>query len=1049
MLNKNIMIRTIIVIFICLFSYVYSYAQTLTEAEVCGVMNRGLELHKNKQYSEALEAFLTIGANVDASKSEGERQVYVCSQTKACSCYYSLERYGEGYQLAKTLISTKLGDKEKSKVYSQYVMNGYKLATQLMKFDIESLKEARSIFWEIEPYTDEQNKKYVVSGIPCTWYYEGCVYHIDEKYDEALACYNEALMSSEERKLSSIAISALERIADIKYDLGEYDKAIEKYEDLLSQYNRINNEAKQMEIAVDLCKLNGRIGNMKQKARYDNFTDSLFEETKDIEAHFIYYRYRGNEAVNRGDYNYAEICFQKAMKVAKEQSLNANEELIYHDMSNLYYATGRYDEAVEARYLSIGSNKECSKDNYMSYIFITDCYQKKGDNENVKKYLDALFKIEGQLDEPRQLMKIYEKRASYHKSNNDNKSALVDYKKAEEIMSKYPVTDLDNITLYTLIGGVEHSLKNYEQSVYYYRKSADANKELYGEYSMKYLNAQIYLANAQGFAGLIDDGCENYKLAVNGLKGIMKRELPYMNTTERENVWKPLCTLLTRMTPYAIEAKQYQTEYTQSCYDALLMSKAFLLDSERSIYDIIKNKRDEETMQMYMNIAIQKNQIKKWKRNYTEYADSIFIALNKVARLENVLMKKVKSYGDMSTFIDVNYESVKNVLGQNEVLLDFTDFVPKNGDMRYATYIVNQKQKYPLLQPLFSESQIDSLRIVRPDMFYDTDFASDVIKLLWDPIKKHIAQGATVYYVPSQLLFQVCLESLPLEDGTLLGEHYNFVRLSSARELVRQKRKDNKIAINNMSAVLYGGLIYDIDTKLMEQHAKLYDLSFLSMNESRLVRGDSVEFLPYSKIEIDSVSEILNRSKFEVSPYMGMNGTEESFLSMHGKSPQILHLATHGFYYTPTQANEVDYLRGYSDAMSLSGLIMSGGNAAWQGKKLPEGVLGGVLTANNIARLDLSNTDMVVLSACQSGQGNATAEGLYGLQRAFKKAGVGTMVMTLWSVSDKVATEFMIKFYESLAENNWNKHKAFNIAKSQIKEEYPDPYYWAAFVMLD
>lgn len=112
--------------------------------------------------------------------------------------------------------------------------------------------------------------------------------------------------------------------------------------------------------------------------------------------------------------------------------------------------------------------------------------------------------------------------------------------------------------------------------------------------------------------------------------------------------------------------------------------------------------------------------------------------------------------------------------------------------------------------------------------------------------------------------------------------------------------------------------------------------------------------------------------------------------------------------------------------MSLSGLIMSGGNAAWCGKELPKGTLDGVLTANNIARLDLSNTGMVVLSACQSGQGNATAEGLYGLQRAFKKAGVSTMVMTLWNVSDKVATEFMIKFYETLVENGWEKIKLMN-----------------------
>jgi CHAT domain-containing protein len=262
-------------------------------------------------------------------------------------------------------------------------------------------------------------------------------------------------------------------------------------------------------------------------------------------------------------------------------------------------------------------------------------------------------------------------------------------------------------------------------------------------------------------------------------------------------------------------------------------------------------------------------------------------------------------------------------------------------------------------------------------------------------------------------------------------------------------RKQNKS--NAASAVLYGGLQYDLEPNVMAENARRYDLSsWMVMRGGDIVRGDSIfRELPGSKIEVERIAEILRHSKFKVTPCMGMNGTEESFLSMHGKSPQILHLATHGFYYTPAQANEVNYLRGYNDAMSLSGLIMSGGNAAWQGKELPEGVLGGVLTANNIARLDLSNTDMVVLSACQSGQGNATAEGLYGLQRSFKKAGVGTMVMTLWNVSDKVTTEFMIKFYEALAQNDWNKNKAFNIAKSQIRKEYPDPYHWAAFVMLD
>lgn len=94
---------------------------------------------------------------------------------------------------------------------------------------------------------------------------------------------------------------------------------------------------------------------------------------------------------------------------------------------------------------------------------------------------------------------------------------------------------------------------------------------------------------------------------------------------------------------------------------------------------------------------------------------------------------------------------------------------------------------------------------------------------------------------------------------------------------------------------------------------------------------------------------------------------------------------------------------------------------------------------------------MAVLSACQTGQGKATSEGLFGLQRAFKKAGVKTMVMTLWSVSDVVTKEFMIKFYENLADKSfaWDKRKAFEQAKSYIRAKYSEPFYWAGFVMLD
>ncbi len=1049
--------RLIISIAVCLLTTISAFAQNLSEAEVTSTMYRAFELHKAKRYAEALDAFLIVGANVDANKSEVERQVYVCSQTMACACHYSIEQYAEGYQLAKKLIAGKLANSEKKDIYHYYVLNGYMIACDFIQKDENGNAEyqrGRELLLEIAPYADEQLKGYVLPKIPLTWYFEGASNFEKQMFEEALVCFNNAFNGFQELGLTSNAISALKQVAIVNYHTYHIEEAIKKYEQALLMSQTINDSIAQMDIAQELHRLSGILGDMEGIAKYSNLMDSLIDNSTDRQIQFEYYCQKGTETQNQGKFNLAEQWYLKSKSIVEnqeEQFKSANKYLVYSDLRELYIASKQYDNALRYAYLTLDESKKfCKAEDKsfrLSYIPIANIYAKKGERENCLRSLDSLFVYEPYISEPRELSQLYTVRGSCYNDLSDYQSALTDYKKADEILaSKYPATEGERVRLYALLGGVEHRLNHYDESEHYYKLYADAIKEIYGEHSLNYINAQIYLANAQGFAGHIEDGFGNYTSAVATLKEVIKKRIPYMNTAKREGFWSPLSSLLTYMTPYALKAELYQTDYTKTCYDALLLSKAFLLDSERSVYNIVQQDGDKTDMQTYMNIALLNDQIKEWEKKYVQYADSILTATNEVSRLESTLMNRCKSVGDITSFMDVDYNSVKKSLGKNDVLIDFTDFVPNAGGRRYAAYIVNKKQKYPLLKPLFAESQIDSLGIVRPDMFYDKDFAADVIKLLWNPLKEHILEGSTVYYVPSQMLFQVCLESLPLEDGTLLGDHYHFVRLSSARELVRKHNKSNAA-----SAVLYGGLQYDLEPNVMAENAKQYDLSSLMvMRGGDIVRGDSIfRELPGSKVEVERISEILNRSKFEVTPYTGVNGTEESFLSMHGKAPRILHLATHGFYYTPTEAEEVDYLRGYSDAMSLSGLIMSGGNAAWRGKELPAGTLGGVLTANNIAHLDLSNTDMVVLSACQTGQGNATAEGLYGLQRAFKKAGVGTMVMTLWSVSDKVATEFMIKFYESLVENDWDKHKAFEQTKSYIRTQHPDPYHWAAFVMLD
>lgn len=612
---------------------------------------------------------------------------------------------------------------------------------------------------------------------------------------------------------------------------------------------------------------------------------------------------------------------------------------------------------------------------------------------------------------------------------------------------KYPDADINRVSLLAFMGGIEHHLGDYEKSERYYRRYAEGIRKTYGEQSLDYVDALVYLANAEGFAEHIDAGCQDYTKAVDILKNLMKQRLPYMSQSEREGFWNTISSLFLQMTPYALKANLQQVDFTKSCYDALVMTKSFLLESERSLFDMIQCKGTSSDMSDYMRLTAMRNQVKALENDYKANADSILRLSRNAESLENQLINRYNN--GSSNFLDVDYQTVKQSLEQNEALIDFTDFVSETNGRRYAAYIINKVQQYPLLKSLFAEKQIDSLGIVRPDMFYEEDYAQDVLKLLWEPLKEHFSEGSTVYYVPSQLLFQISLESLPLPDGSLLGSHYHFVRLSSARELVKMKEK--KVCNRVHTAVLYGGLQYDMEPTAMIEEAKKYDLSNLLAVRGDVVRGDSIfRELRGSKEEVIKVESVLKKQKWNVASYVGKNGTEESFLDMNSKSPMVLHLATHGFYYTPNKAGDINYLKGYTDAMSLSGLVLSGGNAAWLGKKLPIGVLGGILTANDIARLDLGNTDMVVLSACKSGQGKATSEGLYGLQRAFKKAGVGTIVMSLWGVSDKVTSEFMVAFYEQLVNGKvWNKRKAFENAKMIVRKKHPEPFYWAVFVMLD
>ena len=136
--------------------------------------------------------------------------------------------------------------------------------------------------------------------------------------------------------------------------------------------------------------------------------------------------------------------------------------------------------------------------------------------------------------------------------------------------------------------------------------------------------------------------------------------------------------------------------------------------------------------------------------------------------------------------------------------------------------------------------------------------------------------------------------------------------------------------------------------------------------------------------------------------------------------------------------------------MLRSGFIMAGGNAAWQGKQTLEGREDGILTAYEISQMNLLNTELVVLSACETGLGDIQGnEGVYGLQRAFKIAGAKYLIMSLWQVPDKQTSLLMTTFYKKWLTDKMTIPDAFHSAQKELRDNGLDPYNWAGFILVE
>lgn len=895
-------------------------------------------------------------------------------------------------------------------------------------------------------------------GSPHYWMAQGTLDIHAGKFDIAYEHLEKAQKGYRELGDVGFQIQATEAMGALKAGLGEWEKAKQHYLNALQIATEANEDFFQSKVMVDLLALYRTVGDIIGYNQYLKALDSLYHVSNSAKLKTIYHLYWSNEYLARKEFAMVETQLLQCWDVMLDLPFSDREQAklnYYNSMMNLKQQQRQYKDAIRAAKHYIEQTKilngRNSDQQYQAYSKLCTLYALDNDSTRAFACLDSLERGVGHSYQDKEVI------ASFY---NVKGCCYADFKKFDKAIACF---DKAYKTLYdkrtedspskfaSLLNKSEayFMLKRYDDAYATFSEYVETSRNKYGETSGTYSQALFTLANIEGARGNINEADSLFRMSMNCLLVNMKQLWRYSTPSQREQFWMETLNNLSGMAAFAVKCGNFDSELTETCYNALLFSKSLLLETEKSVVDIIRKEGTGDDIANYRNLLAVNNRLLVLRNNY-EYnklkIDSLTIQQRE---LEQQLSHKCQSYNEYETYLDINYEKVRNSLADHEVVVDFSDYQTEDSVRQYAAYIYDKDKSYPLLVKCFDQQQLDSLLdgMQNYTLYNYEQLQNRASKLIWNPIEASIAKGSTVYYIPSGVMHGIALEALPLSDGTTLGQHYDFVRLTSAREIVNAHHS-SKI---NRTATLYGGLQYSLDPQKMEEESKAYEKSDLA----GLVRSEygvsGFKVLRNTKDEVKKIEKTLVDNGFSVKAYLGSKGNAESFVALDGKAPSIVHIATHGFYYTPDEAKDKDFLRGYTDAMSLSGLVFAGGNAAWLGKKNVDGVLGGVLTAKDIANLDFKGTDLLVLSACKTGQGKVTAEGMFGLQRAFKKAGVGTIIMSLWNVDDKVTSEFMIAFYEQLTDkaNNWNKRKAFEQTKEIIRKKHPDPYYWAAFVMLD
>ena len=894
------------------------------------------------------------------------------------------------------------------------------------------------------------------------------LYYSQGKYFQAERFYKELTDISKEILGENHAdyASALNTLAFLYINIGKYADAEKSYLEVLAIRKKLFGN-KHEEYAATLNNLASLYESQGKYAQSEKLYKQSTAICKEVlgENHPKYassLNSLGYLYFKEGYYAKAETFYRQAMAIRKKVSGEKNAEYAssLNNLALLYDEQGNYAQAEILYIQALAIVKETLGENHPNYA--SSLNNLAGNYDKQRKYAEAetlylqslnIHKValEGRHHE---YANTINNLALHYTNTGKNKEATVLYTQAlalcKQILGeKHPnyATSLSNLSL------VYRSQKQYQKATDLLVEAMAISKEILGEKHPDYTMSLNNLAYLYAEQGKLAEAAPLYVQALQ--KKLNELQTNFLGLSEREkqqyfninriffdNFYYFISQISSNKTSKNVE--NLLPNLLQNLLNTQLQTKAIILGETQKMKKRILASKDTALIAQFENWHNLKNNIAKVHNLSISEREKQGIDMVKLENEANIAEKQLATqsadFAKAFTPKNYDYKDLQKKLKTDEVALEI---IKVAGDSSYLVLFVTKKDLEVMKLGNAYELESKFLKQYRNNISYKIADKTSYNNF-WKPFLPFIKDAKKVYFCPDEVYNQISLNTLQnTETNKFLGEEIDITIVGNLKDIFEESSNNS-----NKTAELFGRPDYkkgnNKDKNNDENNEKNEKNKDRGLNNDRnfasfsSIKKSSFADLAGTEIEVKGIASNLTQQNYKVGLFLGADAVEEQVKSTN--SPKILHISTHGYFVLSDSKNKIN-------GMLSSGIVLAGVNDLSIDTENSD-TEDGVLTAYEASTLNLDNTDLVVLSACETGLGEvATGEGVYGLQRGFKVAGADAVLMSLWKVDDKATQELMNLFY-----TNWlktgNKRQALLQAQAELREKYKSPYYWGAFVLV-